>query len=70
VKEVKTIRKEENKKVGIVIATNDCETCWVAIRYAAFHLMDQKDVKIYFADSGVKYKDIYDEIYDVVKLVE
>jgi len=67
---VKIIKKEKNKKVGIVIATNDPETCWVAIRYAAFHLMEQKDVKIYFADSGVKYKNIYDGKYDVVKLVE
>ncbi len=69
-KEVKTIRKKKNEKVGIVIATNDSETCWVAIRYATFHLMEQKDVKIYFVDSGLKYKDMRDGKYNIVKLVE
>ena len=69
-KETKIAKNEESKKVGIVIATNDPETCWVAIRYATFHLMEQKNVKIFFVDSGVKYKDIRDGKYDVVKLVE
>lgn len=63
------MKNAENKKIGIVIASNDPETCWVAIRYAAFHLMEQKDVKIYFVDSGLKYQDICDEKYDAVKLV-
>jgi len=58
------------KKVGIVIASNDPETCWVAIRYAAFHLMEQKDVKIYFVDSGLRYEDISEKKYNVSKLLE
>jgi peroxiredoxin family protein len=58
------------KKVGIVIASNDPETCWVAIRYAAFHLMEQKNVKIYFVDSGLKYQDMCDEKYDVAEIVK
>ena len=65
------VKKMENpKKVGIVIASNDPETCWVAIRYAVFHLMEQKDVKIYFADSGLKYQNMRDGKYDAVQLVE
>ena len=43
---------KNTKKVGIVIASNDPETCWVAIRYASFHLMEQKNVNIYFVESG------------------
>ena len=64
------MKKIENKKVGIIIATNDIETCWVAVRYASFHLMEQANVKIYFVDSGLKYKKICDEKYNVVKLTE
>ena len=45
-------------KTGIIIMTNDPETCWVAMRYAGFHLMEQKNVKIFFVDSGVKYDDL------------
>ncbi|MDD5438989.1 MAG: hypothetical protein PHS37_02250 [Candidatus Omnitrophica bacterium] len=58
------------QKVGIVIASNDPETCWVATRYAAFHLREQKDVKIYFVDAGLKYRDMCEEKYDVVKIVK
>lgn len=32
--------------------------------------MEQKDVKIYFVDSGLKYKDMRDGKYNIVKLVE
>lgn len=47
-----------NQQTGIIIMTNDPETCWVAIRYAGFHLMEQKNVKIFFVDSGVRYSDL------------
>lgn len=63
-------KKIKNKKVGIIIATNDPETCWVAVRYASFHLVEYEDVKIYFVDSGLQYKDICDIKYNVIKLVE
>ena len=64
------MKKAENKKVGIIISTNDIETCWVAVRYASFHLMEQAHVYIYFVDSGLKYKNICHEKYDVVKLTD
>jgi len=70
VKETKIAKKKESKRVGIVIVTNDSEICWIAIRYATFHLMEQKDVKIYFVDSGLKYKNMCDGKYNAVKLVE
>ena len=68
--ENKDMKMTEPKKVGIIIATNDIETCWVAMRYASFHLMEHANVNIYFIDSGLKYKNICDDKYDVVKLTE
>jgi len=64
------VMRENNKKIGIVIASNDPETCWVAVRYAAFHLLEQKSVSIYFVDSGVNCKDMHSEKYDIKKLLE
>lgn len=63
-------RETKNKKIGIIVATNDPETCWVSVRYTAFHLFEYKDVKLYFVDSGLKYEDIRDKKYNVIKLVE
>jgi len=42
-------------KIGIIIFTNDRDTCFMAIRYAGFHLSENKDVSIYFVDSGLQY---------------
>ena len=61
---------ERNKKIGIIISSNEPNTCWVAIRYAIFHLVEHKDVNIYFVDLGLKYKDISDEKYNTVSLVD
>ena len=69
-KEEKVVRAKNSKKVGIIIATNDPETCWVAIRYASFHLVEQNDVKIYFVDSGLRHEDISEKKYNVSKLLE
>ena len=68
-KETNISKNEEIKKVGIIIATNEPENCWVAIRYASFHLMEQKDVKIYFVDSGVGYENMRDGKYNAANLV-
>jgi hypothetical protein len=62
-------RKKQGKKVGIIIASNDPETCWVAIRYASFHLIEQKDVNIYFVESGLKYENMREGKYNAVRLV-
>lgn len=62
--------KKQDKKVGIIIASNDPETCWVAIRYASFHLMEQKDVNIYFVESGLKYENMREGKYNAVRLVD
>ena len=32
-------------KIGVVISTNDAETCWNALRYANFALSQKDEVK-------------------------
>lgn len=60
-----TGKQNMNQKTGIIIITNDPETCWVAIRYAGFYLMEQKNVKIFFVDSGVKYSDLSHKSFNI-----
>lgn len=56
--------------VGIIICTDYRDTCFLAIRYATFHLMEQKDVKIYFVDAGLEYNKIHDRKYNLNKLLD
>lgn len=35
-------------EIGIIISTNDIETCWNALRYANFSLSQKDEVKIFF----------------------
>jgi uncharacterized protein involved in oxidation of intracellular sulfur len=45
-------------KIGIVIASNDAETCWNALRYGNFALGQKDEVKIFFMGKGVEYQAI------------
>lgn len=45
-------------KLGIVISTNDAETCWNALRYANFALGQKDPVKIFFMGKGVEYQKV------------
>ena len=57
-------------KIGIIISTNDAETCWNALRYANFAL-DQKDsVKVFLAGKGVEYQAISTDNFNTVKQAE
>jgi hypothetical protein len=57
-------------KVGIIISTDDRETCFLAVRYATFHLVEHKDVKIYFIDAGLQYGKNDDGKYNLHKLLD
>ena len=57
-------------KVGIIISTDDCDTCFLAIRYATFHLVEHKDVRIYFVDSGMQYGKDDDRRYNLRRLLD
>ncbi len=57
-------------KVGIVICTDQNQTCFVAIRHATFQLMEQKDVHLYFVDAGLhcgKGQDSRHEVHELLK---
>ena len=56
--------------VGIIISSNDAETCWIALRYATFHLMQHDEVKVFFVDSGREYPQITSTKFNISEEVE
>jgi len=43
-------------KIGIIISSNDAETCWNALRYANFCLGQKDEVKVFLTGKGVEYQ--------------
>lgn len=57
-------------KIGIIISSNDAETCWNAIRYANFALGQKDEVKIFFMGKGVEYQNIGTDKFNTVEQAE
>ena len=57
-------------KIGIVVSSNDAETCWNAIRYANFALVQKDEVKIFFMGKGVEYQKIGTDKFSTVEQAE
>lgn len=57
-------------KIGIVIASNDAETCWNAIRYGNFCLGKKEEVKIFLMGKGVEYQKISTDKFNTVEQAE
>lgn len=57
-------------KIGIVIASNDAETCWNALRYGNFALGQGDEVKVFFMGKGVEYQKISTEKFNTVDQAE
>lgn len=57
-------------KIGVVISTEDAETCWNALRYANFSLGQKDEVKIFFMGKGVEYQKISTEKFNTVEQAE
>ena len=57
-------------KIGIIISTNDAETCWNAIRYANFALTQKDDVKIFLTGKGVEYQSISTDKFNTIEQAE
>lgn len=53
--------------IGIVIASNDAETCWNALRYGNFVLGQKDSVKVFFMGRGVEYQKISTEKFNTVE---
>ena len=58
------------KNVGIIISDDDSEICYIALRCAIFHLMQQEFVKIFFVDAGVNWNNTCNERYNVNDLIQ
>ena len=57
-------------KIGIIISSNDPETCWNALRYANFSLDQKDEVKVFFIGKGVEYQKISTEKFNTVEQAE
>ena len=57
-------------KLGVIISSNDVETCWNAIRYANFALGQKDKVKIFFMGKGVKYQKVSTDKFNTVEQAE
>jgi predicted peroxiredoxin len=57
-------------KIGIIIANDDAETCWNALRYGNFALRQGDEVKVFFMGKGVEYQNISDDKFNIIKQAE
>ena len=57
-------------KIGIIISSNDTETCWNALRYANFGIGQKDEVKVFFMGKGVEYQKISTEKFNTIEQAE
>ena len=57
-------------KIGVIIYSNDAETCWNALRYANFCLGQKDEVKVFLSGKGVEYQKIGTEKFNTVEQAE
>lgn len=57
-------------RIGVIISSNDAETCWNALRYANFALRQKDDVKVFFIGKGVEYQKISIEKFNTIEQAE
>ena len=57
-------------KIGVIISSNDAETCWNAIRYANFALDQKDEIKIFFTGKGVEYQKVGTDKFNTVEQVD
>ncbi len=58
------------KKIGVIISSNDAETCWNAFRFANFCLNSKDEVKIFLLGKGVEYQQISSAEFNIVEQAE
>lgn len=57
-------------KIGVIISSNDAETCWNALRYANFSLSQKDEIKVFLTGKGVEYQSISTEKFNTVEQAE
>ncbi len=53
-------------KIGMIISTNDAETCWNALRYGNYCLEQKDEVKIFLMGKGVEYMKVSTEKFNTI----
>ncbi|OGX32901.1 MAG: sulfur reduction protein DsrE [Omnitrophica WOR_2 bacterium RIFCSPLOWO2_02_FULL_50_19] len=54
-------------KIGVIISSNDAETCWNALRYANFSLGQKDEVKVFLTGKGVEYQKVSNEKFNIIE---
>jgi len=54
-------------KIGVIISSNDAETCWNALRYANFCLGQKDEVNVFLTGKGVEYQKINTEKFNTIE---
>ena len=54
-------------KLGVIISSNDAETCWNALRYANFGLGQKDEVKVFFMGKGVEYQKVSTDKFNTIE---
>lgn len=57
-------------KIGVIISSNDAETCWNALRYANYGLGQKDEVKVFLMGKGVEYQSISTDKYNTIEQAE
>lgn len=57
-------------KLGVIISTNDVETCWNVFRFANFSLNNKDEVNIFLLGRGVEYEQASSDKFNVVEQAE
>jgi predicted peroxiredoxin len=53
--------------IGIIISSNDAETCWNALRCANFALGQKDEVKVFFMGKGAEYQKVSAEKFNTIE---
>ncbi|OGB87739.1 sulfur reduction protein DsrE [candidate division WOR-1 bacterium RIFCSPLOWO2_02_FULL_46_20] len=54
-------------KIGVIISSNDAETCWNALRYANFSLDQKDEVKVFLMGKGVEFQSVSTDKFNTVE---
>ncbi|KAF0134804.1 MAG: uncharacterized protein involved in oxidation of intracellular sulfur [Candidatus Saganbacteria bacterium] len=54
-------------KIGLIISSNDAETCWNALRYANYSLEQKDEVKVFLMGKGVEYQKVSTDKFNTIE---
>lgn len=57
-------------KIGVIISSNDAETCWNALRYANFSLGQKDEIKVFLMGKGVEFQSVSTDKFNTVEQAE